>query len=132
MINGTTITIPEDVNWGASLRFEGAESPPPFFEYLNKGILRLSITGTLGYCTQGTMWEKVLANGALRVRYLDSPYGNDHYYVSGNSGGIPVELYHCQSGNGKTVVFGFQKGGCWLDEITDSIEGLPSIGGGAE
>lgn len=77
-----------------SLRLdEGDSEYKPYARFVN-GLIRKALNRdcTHGRCSSmdGDLYKRT--DGRIRVEYLDSPWGNDHYYVYQHGSCV----YHCQ------------------------------------
>jgi len=116
--------IPGMVTW-RSMQIDGTE----FEEYclrVNRVVKKMALSEGAGY--DGTY---VFQDGAVRLTYIDSPYGNDQYRVEINCSvwnDIPngINPFMVNEGGSWNYVYGFQAGrdvlkfhlpGSWVDRL---------------
>ena len=95
------IKVPGTVLYSSLRVDEGDSEFKPYASYINS-LIRESLVRDCTFGRSPTM-DGVLykrADGRIRVEYLDSPWGNDHYYVYQHGSCV----YHCQDTPGRGTI----------------------------
>lgn len=111
----SSIRIPGHVCY-PSLRLDEDDSAyKPYASYVNGLILAAVMhDGTIGRSPSmdGDLYARIA--GRIRLEYLDSPWGNDHYYVYQDGRCV----FHCQDTPGRMTIQEHWPGD-WLSELEE-------------
>lgn len=103
---------------GKALRLdEGDEQYKSYAERVNSAVFKLAVKNGKAFASEAMSGTShVFECAGLRVEYLDSDWGNDHYYVIDDG----EFVYHCQDTPGR-MTLQLHAPGDWFERLESML-----------